>query len=86
VFYVSKCLCEFYYAIHVPNSLKSHVSSMLMFNGLNFPDWNEQVQSCLDVMDLDLAIVEEKPTAIIDYSNNEEKIHYKSWETLIHLA
>jgi len=32
------------------------------------------------VLDLDLAILEEKPATIIDASSNEEKAHYKAWE------
>ena len=31
-------------------------------------------------MDLDLAILEEKPTTIIDASSNEEKVYYKTWD------
>ena len=31
-------------------------------------------------MDLDLAILEEKPATITDASSNEEKSHYKAWE------
>ena len=50
------------------------------FNGLNFSDWTEQVQFHLGVLDLDLAILEEKPATIIDASSNEEKAHYKAWE------
>ena len=50
------------------------------FNGLNFSYWNEQVQFYLDVLDLDLAILEEKPTTIIDASSNEEKVYYKTWD------
>ena len=80
MFYVSKYLCEFYYAIPVPNSLNSHVSSMPIFNGLNFSDWNEQVQFRLGVLDLNLTILEEKSVTIIDTSSNEEKSHYKAWE------
>ena len=53
---------------------------MLIFNGLNFSDWNEQVQFHLGVLDLDLAILEEKPTTIIDASSNKEKTHYKACE------
>ena len=34
MFYESKHLCEFYYAIHVPNSLNSHVSSVPILMGL----------------------------------------------------
>ena len=80
MFYVSKRLCEFYYVVHVLNLLNSHVSPMSIFNGLNFPNWNEQVQFNLGVLDLDLAILEEKPATIIDASSNEEKAHYKAWE------
>ena len=71
---------KFYYAVPVPNSLNSHVSSVPIFNGLNFSDWNEQVQFHLGVLDLDLAILEEKPATITDASSNEQKAHYKAWE------
>ena len=80
VFYVSERLCEFYYVVPVPNSLNSHISSVLIFNGLNFSDWNEQVQFHLNVLDLDLAILEEKHATITDINNNEEKAHYKIWK------
>jgi len=80
VFYISKRLGEFYYAVHVSNSLNSHVSSMPIFNGLNFSDFYEQIQFHLGVLDLDLAILGEKPATITDASSNEEKVHYKAWE------
>ena len=80
MFYVSKHLCEFYYAVHVPNSVNSRVSFVPIFNVLNFSYWNEQVQFHLGVMDLDLAILEEKSATITDASSNEEKVHYKAWE------
>lgn len=75
-----KFYVKFYYAVPVPNNLNSHVSSVPIFNGLNFSDWNEQVQFHLGVMDLDLAIMEEKPAAITDKSSDEEKAHFKNWE------
>jgi len=53
---------------------------MPIFNGLNFSDWNEQVQFRLGVLDLNLTILEEKSVTIIDTSSNEEKSHYKAWE------
>ena len=43
------------------------------FNGLNFSYWNEQVQFHLDVLDLDLAILEEKPATITYAISNERK-------------
>jgi len=66
-------------AVSVPVSLHSHASSAPVFNGLNFPDWSEQVQFHLGVLDLDLALLVEKPAAITDASSNEEKAHYKAW-------
>ena len=51
-------------AVSVPISLHSHVSSVPIFNGLNFYDWFEQVQFHLGVLDLDLALQVEKPAAI----------------------
>nr|KYP44837.1 hypothetical protein KK1_033643 [Cajanus cajan] len=54
--------------------------SVSVFNGLNFSDWREQIQFHLGVLDLDLAIQVEKPTAITDDNSNEEKVHYKAWE------
>ena len=53
---------------------------MPIFIGLYFFDWNEQVQFHLDVLDLDIAILEEKPATITHASSNEEKAHYKAWE------
>ena len=78
MFYVSKCLCEFYYVVPIPNSLNSRVSFASIFNGLKFSNWNEQVQFHLDVMDLGLSILEEKLATIIDSSSNEEKS--MNWE------
>ena len=66
-------------AVFVPVSLHSHASSVLVFNGLNFPDWSEQVQFQLGVLDLDLAFQVEKSASITDASGNEEKVHYKAW-------
>ena len=53
---------------------------MPIFNGLNFSYWTEQVQFHLGILDLDLAMLEEKFVTIIDVSSNEEKVHYKTWE------
>ena len=66
-------------AVFVPVSLHSHASSVPVFNGLNFPDWSEQVQFHLGVLDLDLTLLVEKSAAITDASSNEEKAHYKAW-------
>ena len=53
---------------------------MSIFNGPNFSYWNEQVQFHLGVLDLDLAILEEKSTTNTNASSNEEKTHYKVWK------
>jgi len=67
-------------------SLHSHATSVPVFNGLNFPDWSEQVQFHLGVLDLDLVFQVEKQAAITDANSNEEKTHYKVWEGQTNLA
>ncbi|XP_009630499.4 uncharacterized protein LOC107815912 [Nicotiana tabacum] len=58
----------------------SHASSVTVFNGLNFSEWREQVQFPLGVMDLDLALLNDKPAAITDSSSADEKSFHKAWE------
>ncbi|KAK4716224.1 hypothetical protein R3W88_014562 [Solanum pinnatisectum] len=60
--------------------LHSHASFVTVFNGLNFSEWHEQVQFHLSVMDLDLALLNDKPTAITDKSSEDEKSFHKSWK------
>ncbi|XP_016477845.1 uncharacterized protein LOC107799266 [Nicotiana tabacum] len=60
--------------------LHSLASSVNVFNGLNFSEWREQVQFYLDVMDLDLAMLNDKPAAITDSNNADEKSFHKAWE------
>jgi len=80
VFYVPKCLCEVLLCSTCSQLIELSCIICVNFNGLNFSDWNEQVQFNLDVLDLDLAIMEEKSATITDASSNEEKVHYKVWE------
>ncbi|TYK14839.1 reverse transcriptase [Cucumis melo var. makuwa] len=63
-----------------PVSLYSHATSIIKFNGLNFSDWCEQIQFHLGVLDLDLALLSEKPTAITSASSDEDRYFYKAWE------
>ncbi|XP_015163497.1 uncharacterized protein [Solanum tuberosum] len=60
--------------------LHSYASFVTVFNGLNFSKWHEQVQFHLGVMDLDLALLNDKSTAITDKSSENEKYFHKSWE------
>ena len=60
--------------------MNSHFSTLPVFNGRNFSEWREQIKFYLGVMDLDLALREEKPSSITDSSIEEEKFHYKNWE------
>ncbi|XP_019246293.1 PREDICTED: uncharacterized protein LOC109234904 [Nicotiana attenuata] len=58
----------------------SHASSVTVFNRLNFYEWHEQVQFHLGMMDLDLALLNDKPAAITDSSSADEKSFHKAWE------
>ncbi|KAG8385188.1 hypothetical protein BUALT_Bualt03G0015900 [Buddleja alternifolia] len=61
-------------------SLHSHATSVTVFNGLNFSEWREQVNFHLGVLDLDLALLEEKPTDITNESSDTEKLKLKAWD------
>ena len=52
-------------------SLHSQASYVLIYNGLNFSSWCEQVQFHLGVLDLDLALLTYKPVVITNSSNTE---------------
>ena len=60
-------------------SLHSHASAVTIFNVLNFFEWREQVHFHLGILDLDLALLEEKPADITDTSNEAEKSKHKAW-------
>jgi len=63
-------------------SLISYVSSIPIFNGLNFSNWCEQVQIHLGILDLDLALQVEELAAITDTSRAKEKSFHKALERL----
>ena len=73
-------------AVLVPISLHSHASFVLILNGMSFSDWKEQVQFHLGVLDPDLALESEKPTAITSDSSVDEKYILKAWEKLNRLS
>ena len=56
----------------------SHLSSIPIFNGLNFFEWSEHIHFYLGVMDLDLALRVKKLVVITALSTIEEKTHYKN--------
>ncbi|XP_047262415.1 uncharacterized protein LOC107865059 [Capsicum annuum] len=43
-------------------------------------DWCEQIKFHLGVLDLDVVLYSEKPTAITEASSDEEKSYYKHWD------
>ena len=53
--------------------LYSNAYAVTIFNGLNFSEWREQVNFHLDILDLNLALLEEKPTDITDTSSKADK-------------
>ena len=60
-------------------SLHSHTASVRMSNPLNFTKRSEQVTFHLGVLDLDLALLEDKSADITDTSSDEEKLYHKTW-------
>lgn len=77
---VSFLLFYLNFAATVPVSLHSQAASIVKFNGLNYSEWSEQVQFHLGVLDLDLALLSDKPAALTDTSSVEERSYYEAWE------
>ena len=68
------------FPVSAPVSLHSQATSVQTFNVLNFSEWREQVQFHLGVLDLDLALLTEKPAALTDTSSAEQRSFHKAWE------
>ncbi|KAI3461730.1 hypothetical protein Pfo_018393 [Paulownia fortunei] len=64
-----------YFAAHISVSLHLQALYIMKFNGLNFSEWSEQVQFHLGVLDLDLALTTDKPTAINDASKRSNRLN-----------
>ncbi|XP_075098051.1 uncharacterized protein LOC142175368 [Nicotiana tabacum] len=61
-------------------ALHSHSASITTFNGLNFSDWCQQIKFHLGVLELDVALYTERPTAITETSSTEERSYFKHWD------
>ena len=70
----------YFVSVTVPTSLHSHASSVPVLVGSNFSEWYEHVQFTLGVMDLDMALLVEKPADINDESTAEQVSHINLWE------
>ncbi|RVW95224.1 hypothetical protein CK203_025590 [Vitis vinifera] len=62
-----------------PTSLHSLASGMTVFDGSNFSEWYERVQFSLGVLDLDLALITDKPPEATDDSTPEQVEQSKAW-------
>ncbi|KAF9679724.1 hypothetical protein SADUNF_Sadunf06G0044200 [Salix dunnii] len=66
--------------VSLPTHLNSHASSVPILTGTNFSEWKEQVEFTLGVLDLDLALLKDKPDPLTDKSTHEEKTLFNAWE------
>ena len=53
------------------------------FVGTNFKDWRVQIEFDLDIMNVDLAIYEDKPAPLTYQSTEAEKLYHKHGRDLI---
>ena len=63
----------------VPTSLHSLAYGMTVFDGSNFSEWYERVQFSLGVLDLDLALITDKPPETTDDRTPEQVEQSKAW-------
>ncbi|XP_028127273.1 uncharacterized protein LOC114323794 [Camellia sinensis] len=66
--------------VKVPTSLHSLASGVPLLTGSNFLEWYEHVQFRLGVLDLVMALLEDKPADINEYSTAEQVALSKSWK------
>ena len=61
-------------------SYKDLLSTIMPFNGTDFPKWNKEVRVVLKVLDFDYALYEDKPvnTSIRTENHNEQLREYNS--------
>ncbi|XP_012849435.1 PREDICTED: uncharacterized protein LOC105969232 [Erythranthe guttata] len=71
-FYLYLIIFAIFIPVAIPTSLYSHASGIKTLSGSNFSEWYEQIQFTLGVMDLDLALLTEKPGEITDANSEEE--------------
>uniref|UniRef100_A0A803MAV9 Retrovirus-related Pol polyprotein from transposon TNT 1-94-like beta-barrel domain-containing protein n=1 Tax=Chenopodium quinoa TaxID=63459 RepID=A0A803MAV9_CHEQI len=62
-----------------PTSLHNMASGMIVFDGSNFAEWQERLQFSLGVLDLDMALITEKPAKITNESTLAQVENYKAW-------
>jgi hypothetical protein len=56
------------------------MNDMVKFNGMNYAEWADHIDFQLGIMNLDMAIVMEKPATPINESSNEDKKKFDLWE------
>ncbi|RWR95043.1 Retrovirus-related Pol polyprotein from transposon TNT 1-94 [Cinnamomum micranthum f. kanehirae] len=75
-----KPLCIRMAGVIAPTTLNSHATSVTKLNGTNFSEWKEQVEFTLGVLELDMALLKDKPAPLTETSTAEEKNLFNAWE------
>ena len=66
------------FATFMPVALYLQASFIVTFNSLNYPDWSEQFQLHLNVLNLDLVLFTKRPSISTDEINTEERSLHKA--------
>ncbi|CAN6710655.1 unnamed protein product [Malus baccata var. baccata] len=64
----------------VPHTTSLNFTSIETLTGLNFKKWKEDIEILLGLMDLDLALREDKPAELTNTSTAEVRIKFEKWE------
>ncbi|XP_074305746.1 uncharacterized protein LOC141640966 [Silene latifolia] len=62
------------------NTVSANINMISMLDGTNFRYWKENVMIVLGCMDLDLALRDERPTALTATSTSDAKRDMEKWE------
>lgn len=66
--------------MNAPTHLNLHASSVTKLNGSNFSEWKEQVEFTLGLLELDVALLQDKPGPLTDENTPEQRALYNAWE------
>ncbi|XP_063941162.1 uncharacterized protein LOC135149392 [Daucus carota subsp. sativus] len=67
-------------SVNTTSALNSYATSIVKLNGTNYSEWKEQVEFSLGVLELDMALLRDKPSPLTESSTPEEKKFHDDWE------
>ena len=69
----------FYFSATIA-SISTNMNKVQVLNGINFKDWNENMEIVLGCMDLDLALRMNQHPSPMEFGTSEQRKDYEKWD------